>query len=731
MTIKTRVLPYLMLLALFLAGPLFAETGEAAAVVPLRRFALIAGSNNGGSTRIRLKYATSDAKTVSSVLTELGGVKQEDMLLLMDPTLASFQAGIRKVQKMMEDSEAKDERREFLLYYSGHSDETGLILGSEIFPYEELRSQVVDVPADVRVAILDSCASGALTRTKGGVARPAFLFDASSEMKGHAFLTSSSGDESAQESDKIGASFFTHYLVSGLRGAADVTGDGLVTLNEAYAFAFQETLASTVKTQYGPQHPEFEINLAGSGDLVLTDLRASSAGLTVADEVYGRMYIRDERGFLAVELNKPGGQPVELGLAPGLYSVVIDRKDGRLRADVQITANRRTVLAAADFKSLATDKTVSRGDAPVQDGEQDPPPVKEFSLSFIPEFMGGLFGGTESKTVSINILVGSSMDVNGFELGGLANIESGSMTGYQGAGLANIVLGNLNGFQGAGLLNFTGRDARFFQAAGLFNFTVGQFMGFQTAGLASTAFGGLTGVQLSGLVNLSLASSRGVQVAGLLNWAQDLVGGVQLSGFGNYAREIAGPQISILNVADTVNGAQIGLINIAGNVKGTQIGLFNFARVIDGVPIGLITIEQAGRQDLEFWYDTQSRMYLAFKLGSRYTYTMFSAGFLQDSDPVQWSYGVGFGGHIPIGPLFADLDISLYSLHVDAEDWYTSAPGNLLPQFRCAVGMSLLGFKFTAGVSVDIYTPYLSTEPDGTPTQEVRLAPAFMAGIQL
>jgi uncharacterized caspase-like protein len=61
-------------------------------------------------------------------------------------------------------------------------------------------------------------------------------------MRGYAFLTSSSPDEVAQESDHIGASFFTHYLVSGLRGAADVTGEGKVTLNEAYQFAFNETL---------------------------------------------------------------------------------------------------------------------------------------------------------------------------------------------------------------------------------------------------------------------------------------------------------------------------------------------------------------------------------------------------------------------------------------------------------------------------------------------------------
>ena len=143
-------------------------------------------------------------------------------------------------------------------------------------------------------------------------------------MTGHAYLTSASAEEAAQESDRIGSSFFTHYLISGLRGAADTAGDGIVTLNEAYTYAFQETLASTEKTQYGPQHPAYDINLSGSGDLVLTDLRSSSAILRVGEDVAGRLYLRDADGNLAVELNKAGGQKAELGLEPG----AIQRRPG-------------------------------------------------------------------------------------------------------------------------------------------------------------------------------------------------------------------------------------------------------------------------------------------------------------------------------------------------------------------------------------------------------------------
>ena len=43
----------------------------------LRRFALVAGANDGGSSRVTLRYAASDARAVSQVLTQLGGVARE------------------------------------------------------------------------------------------------------------------------------------------------------------------------------------------------------------------------------------------------------------------------------------------------------------------------------------------------------------------------------------------------------------------------------------------------------------------------------------------------------------------------------------------------------------------------------------------------------------------------------------------------------------------------------
>jgi len=223
----------LTLSALLLAAALPSRLPAQAEV---QRFALIAGTNFGGADRPLLRYAVSDAERFTQVLSELGGLNQANTILLKEPKVRNLVQALDQLSRRVSESGRPGARgrTEVLVYYSGHADEKGLLLGDDRYSYQSLRDRLDEIPADVRIAVLDACASGAFTRLKGGKVSKPFLVDESATMRGHAFLTSSAENEAAQESDHIGASYFTHYLVSGLRGAADVTGDGRVTLNEAY-----------------------------------------------------------------------------------------------------------------------------------------------------------------------------------------------------------------------------------------------------------------------------------------------------------------------------------------------------------------------------------------------------------------------------------------------------------------------------------------------------------------
>ena len=209
--------------------------------------------------------------------------------------------------------------------------------------------------------MLDACASGAITRLKGGRPQPPFLVDESASMRGHAILTSSAATEAAQESDRIRGSYFTHFLVSGLRGAADLSGEGKVTLNEAYQFAFGETLGRTVESRGGPQHPSYDISLSGTGDVVMTDLRQTSATLVIGESVDGRCFVRNARQELVVELYKPLGRTVELGVEPGAYEVRVERTAAVLLARPELKDGARVVLDGGQFTATSKEATQPRG----------------------------------------------------------------------------------------------------------------------------------------------------------------------------------------------------------------------------------------------------------------------------------------------------------------------------------------------------------------------------------
>lgn len=268
---------FLLLLA---ASESAAELPRDAARPATARFVLAAGANDGGGSRTLLRYAVSDAANFADVMVQMGGVEPDNRLVLTNPSRSGFVTALEDLSLRLQQARAQRLRTEVMLYYSGHADEQGLLLGEERFGYREIRS------------ILDACASGAITRIKGGQRRQAFLLDTPTNTRGYAFLTSSSAQESAQESDRIGASYFTYYLVTGMRGAADVTHDGRVTLSEVYQFAFDETLARTVDLSGGAQHPAYDMNLSGTGEVVMTDVRRVSAGVTLAENIEGRLFVR-------------------------------------------------------------------------------------------------------------------------------------------------------------------------------------------------------------------------------------------------------------------------------------------------------------------------------------------------------------------------------------------------------------------------------------------------------
>ncbi|MBN1838325.1 MAG: caspase family protein [Spirochaetales bacterium] len=693
----------------------------------LRRFAIFVGSNSGGSDRVTLRYAEDDALGMASVLQELGGVVPGDSLLLLGPNSGELGAGFRAMGERIREAQGSARRTEFLLYYSGHSDEQGILLGEERFSYRELKSSIDDVGADVNIAILDSCSSGAFTRLKGGTRQPPFLLDESSEMKGHAFLTSSSADEAAQESDRIEGSFFTHYLIAGMRGAADSTRDGQISLNEAYAYAFSETLARTESTAGGPQHPSYNIQLTGTGDLTVTDLRVASSGLWIQEDVGGRLFVRDQQGRLVVELRKDPSVPVLLALPAGEYLLRMERDGGMYESFVRLRVGRKEAIDSQDFVPLRTERATSRGPIPSWSHEepfrmdeeelaarqgtppedQEPPVLVPFSLGLLP-FVPPSGPERAIHQVSLNLLLGSTYEVRGLELGAVINVNRHRMAGYQGAGVGNILEGDLVGVQQAGVFNIVAGATTAYQGAGVFNIVEGRASFLQSAGVFNIAEATFSGVQAAGVFNINGEEQRGVQAAGVFNIGGGSVYGVQAAGVFNASHTIGGAQLGLVNIADRVYGTQIGLVNVAaGEVRGTQVGLVNIARDYRGVPIGLFNFVQNGYFHLSTWFSELGMGYVGVEMGTRHLYSLFYGAVELNASPDLYVAGAGVGLHVPIGMFFVNADLSAKQVLQGrtAEEVAASLqPGGLVsvfPSLRATVGLRLGSFSIFGGILVD------------------------------
>lgn len=305
------------------------------AVAAPRRVAVVVGNNSGGPSKTKLRYAQRDARRMARVLKRLGAVGEVKLLL------GASAARLRGVVKGLAlRHKGHKSSLTFLFYYSGHADGRALLMGRSRLPISELRRTVSAFPARTSVTIIDACQSGAATRSKGGRVVPIVdvRFDDRTP-KGRVTITSSAHGENSQESDKLQASFFTHYLLSGLRGAADHSGDGKVSLEEAYGYAYRQTVAKTSGTLRGAQHPSYSIDLKGAGQLVITWLSKGRGHLVLPKRAQGVYYVRDAvTGIMVVEVAKRAQHKLRIALAPGRYRV---RKiSGRYQLEQTVSVGR-------------------------------------------------------------------------------------------------------------------------------------------------------------------------------------------------------------------------------------------------------------------------------------------------------------------------------------------------------------------------------------------------------
>lgn len=735
----------------------------------INRYVVAISANNGGNNRPMLRYAESDAKSFANVLKEMGGVQAQNVTLIKQPSVASLQREFNNLDNKISQVKSNGGRNEILVYYSGHADDKGLRLGNENYAWKEFRDRIDALNADVKIAVIDACGSGAITRAKGGVAVPAFMVDESSDMKGYAFITSSTQDEASQESDRLKGSFFTHSLVSGLRGAGDVSGDGRVTLSEAYQFAFNETLQKTEATMGGAQHPSRDMNLAGTGDVVMTDLNSNGALLDMASDVDGRLFIRSESGELVAELSKKSGHSISLGLPAGKYGVRLETSATVKETNVALVNGKHQNLALANFKDIDVEKTVIRGEIGGRSSCNDGDTVAcsldslDHNGSFRTTFnfydhekeprkgMQIALAATKTDDYMLGSQISLFANVAGKEIHGMqaslfTNIAKERLEGVQLSTVFNYA-GSIDGAQMFSMLNIVKGEIDGFQLSPGFNFA-GSFNGAQVASWVNVAAGNAVGAQV-GVVNVAADSLSGAQV-GVFNVAEQASIQVGVMNFAKYSDV----QVSLMNFAREENSTQVGLINYARNAEGRQWGLINIAPHADKTPVGLINIVGNGVWSLSGIFNEMGGVGAKLDLGTSYFYTSLETSRnFEDGERYKhfehvFQNGFGFGTHFGSYGSHFDLEYMLINVTRKLISTYcvwneNSNETAYLHRFRLGSTYKLItGIGLTGGVSLNLMTEGYNEDnmlkPLGEYHDDVsvsghkgRIWPGFYAGLKI
>lgn len=358
------------MMSLLLAGLLGAAPLPAEA-----RVAVLVGSNAAVQGRQALRYAGRDAQAMADVLVHAGRFAREDVQVLSEPTPAQVLSALDAARQRVAGKPAL-----LFFYYSGHADDRALFPGGEALPLEALKAKLDDPAVPVRIGVIDSCRGGGWTRAKGLTPTEPFAPPVTLLTEGTALLAASSGFEDAHEAEALRGSYFTHHLVAGLRGAADASDDGLVTLGEAFAYANRLTIRDTALHAAVPQHPSFDLRLHGRQDITLTSVHAGATVLALEQEAGPLQIVQLGTGLVLVEAT-PGQRTVRVALPPGPYLVRRLGAEGIAAREISVVAGQTTTVEEASLALVGNAALAPKGPSPAARATATSPGAKEWRVS--------------------------------------------------------------------------------------------------------------------------------------------------------------------------------------------------------------------------------------------------------------------------------------------------------------------------------------------------------------
>lgn len=363
------------------AAPVRGAWEAAPDAAPPRRFALVVGSNHSlDPSQAALRFADDDAARMAELLTE-AGVDTELVTHLdrdsqaMFPRLvgqarrpdgAGLDAAYAELLERMRSAKQDGAEVELLVYYSGHGDvgpdgQGYLTLDGDKLTRARLFGELLArSPADHNHVVIDACRSEQFVLSRGAGGQPwqddradADLSRSVQEYLDRTHLggfpntgvvLAHSADQQTHEWDRYRGGIFTHELLSGLRGGADLNGDGRIEYSELGAFV------SAANHGVDDPRARLEVVVRPPADderrpvLVHGELRGRRVLLFGPGDRH-HYTVEDARGVRLADLRRSGEQPGYLRLPDG--DLFVGRSTSpEDRQEVQVPASARGLLLA-------------------------------------------------------------------------------------------------------------------------------------------------------------------------------------------------------------------------------------------------------------------------------------------------------------------------------------------------------------------------------------------------
>ncbi len=248
------------------------------------------------------------------------------------PTLARLRETVERIRGSIRQDQERGEDSVVFVFFSGHGSRVAgkvpfLAMLDGGLTRETLYEEVLGaLPARYIHLFVDACYAEAVVRPRDSDAATVdvdvpsleryLMHNTLAQFPNVGAIVSSTASSKSHEWDTYGHGVFTHELLSGLRGGADVNGDQKIEYSELYAF-----LSAANREISDPRaHASIVLKApAGNGRAPLIDLaqfRANGRIAAIPGEA-GHIYLEDQRGNRLADVHAERGAVSSLSLPAG------------------------------------------------------------------------------------------------------------------------------------------------------------------------------------------------------------------------------------------------------------------------------------------------------------------------------------------------------------------------------------------------------------------------------